>query len=219
MAGVAGSGGARLAHRRSARAATPTRSRDPPPIIADRVHLQILRALEAADARALRRRALPRPRRRRPLLPALREPGGLRRRVGRRAAPLRPRARRVLRLRRHDRRPRARRARARRSAAGGVGIRHGAAQPGQAPARAAGRQSRHQRHARARARRLPARLRRRRSRRAARRARRCSISRRRSCTTSACRSAATWTASRAPTSSARRFTAPRPITFIPTYGR
>ncbi len=60
----------------------------------------------------------------------------------------------VLHLSRRHRRPRDGVARSRRFAAGRVGIRHGAAQPGQAPARAARRRSGSERQPRARARRV-----------------------------------------------------------------
>ncbi len=73
-------------------------------------------------------------------LPAVRRSVGLRRRVRRRAPPVRPRAGRVPRLRRHARRARAGPAGPRRRAARRVGLRHGAAQPGQARPGDAGRQ-------------------------------------------------------------------------------
>ena len=76
-----------------------------------------------------------------------------RRRYGRRA-------RAVLRVSRHACRTADQRPRAGRRAAGGVGIRHGAAQPEQARARAHGREPANQRQPRARARRVRARLRR-----------------------------------------------------------
>ena len=124
-----------------------------------------------------------------------------------------------LRLPRHARRPPDQRARTGRRAAGGVGFWHGAAQPEQAAAGTAGRQRGDQRQPRRRARRLPDGLRRARAAGTACRAPRSSISRRPSCTSSACRSAGTWKASPGPNCSAATFTAERPVSYIPSYGR
>ena len=114
----------------------------------------------------------------------------------------------ALRARRRDRRPGDGDARPRRPAARRVRLRHGAAQPRQAAARARDREPGSVGHARGRAGRVPAGLRAARSRPAASRGRRSSTSRRRSSISSACRSRATWTATRGPTSSG----APSPTT-------
>ena len=114
---------------------------------------------------------------------------------------LRRRAR--SRLRRHRQRDRRRHRApvAGRSAAGGVGLRHAAGRPDQAPGGTRAARPRRQRHARKRPGRLHAGLRDAGRARAASSAARSSTSRRRFCIFSASRSAATWTATRAPTCS------------------
>ena len=104
-------------------------------------------------------------------------------------------------LSRRHRRPRDGVARSRRSAAGRVGVRDGAAQPGQARCSSGSSAIGSSAAARAGARRVPDGVRRRRSAEGASIAARWSTWRRRCCISSACRSRATWTASRAPTSS------------------
>ena len=121
----------------------------------------------------------------------------------------------VLPVHRRRDRPRDRAARAGRSAAGRLAVRHGAAQPAEAPARAGAGQPR-ERHARARARRVPDGVRVRRPpgpappRLRARRGADGALLLR------PARSAATWTATRGRTCSRRAFTAARPLAFIPT---
>ena len=103
-----------------------------------------------------------------------------------------------------------------RSPAGGLRLRHGAAEPGQATARARARRPRFQRHARARARRLPARVRHgRRARPAAAR-----LDRRRHADVAVFprpAGRARHGRLRALRSLHPRFTAERPIAFIPSY--
>ena len=118
-----------------------------------------------------------------------------------------------------DGRPALRHARARRSRARGLEPRHGAAHAGQARARAPGRRPAGQRHARARPRRLRHGLRPGGARRPGPAADRSPTSRRRCSTSWACQSAATWTARARADFFQPSFTASRPVTFIPSYGR